>query len=354
MESLPQSATVAADLEIITQANLPWQKFSGKTVLVTGASGFLPAYLVETLLYLNNRILEKPVRVIGLVRNYAKAHQRFAKYLTEGYLSLLNQDVSQPIELSEDINYIIHAASQASPKYYGTDPVGTLSANVLGTINVLRLAQQQTALEGVLYFSSSEVYGELTPAQLPVRENQFGYLDPMRVRSCYAESKRMGENICASWVSQFGVRAIIVRPFHTYGPGMALDDGRVYADFVRDILQGRDLAMQSDGTARRAFCYLADATIGFFTTLLLGIAGQAYNVGNPEQEYSILELAHVVARLAPGQPRRVVEFLPATDGSYLPSPVNRLTPDITKLMALGWQPNTTVANGFARTIASYG
>jgi UDP-glucuronate decarboxylase len=349
MESFPESAIVADDLKTISQANLPWQKFSGKTILITGANGFLPAYLVETLLYLNNRIVKKPVRVIGLVRNYAKAYQRFTKYVEEGYLSLLTQDVSQPIELSESIHYIIHAASQASPKYYGTDPVGTLSANVLGTINVLRLAQQQSSLEGVLYFSSSEVYGELTPAQLPVRENQFGYLDPTRVRSCYAESKRMGENICASWVSQFGVRTIIVRPFHTYGPGMALDD-----DFVRDILQGHDLAMQSDGTARRAFCYLADATIGFFTALLLGVAGQAYNVGNPNQEYSILELAHVVAGLALTQPRQVIKFSPATDGSYLPSPVSRLTPDITKLMALGWLPTTTVANGFARTIDSYG
>jgi UDP-glucuronate decarboxylase len=354
MEATHQSATVITDLQAIIRTNLPWQKFSGKTVLITGANGFLPAYLIETLLYLNNEILDEPVQVIGLVRNYDKARQRFSTYFESGHLQLVTQDVSQPIEVNSEIHYIIHAASQASPKYYGTDPVGTLSANVLGTMNVLRLAQQQPAIEGVLYFSSSEVYGELTAAQLPVRENQFGYLDPMRVRSCYAESKRMGENICASWVSQFGVPAIIVRPFHTYGPGMALDDGRVYADFVRDILQGRDLAMQSDGSARRAFCYLADATVGFFTALLLGVAGQAYNVGNPDQEYSILQLAHVVAGIAPGQPRQVIEFSPATDGSYLPSPVSRLTPDIAKLSMLGWQPTTTVADGFARTIASYG
>ena len=350
---MSQSAIVTTDLQTIAQAELPWQEFSGKTVLITGANGFLPAYLVETLLYLNCQTLEKPVLVVGLVRNYEKARQRFAQYITNKNFRLLTQDVSLPLKLDYQVHYIIHAASQASPKYYGTDPVGTLKANVVGTLNVLQLAQSQADSCKVMYFSSSEVYGELNSEQLPVRENQFGYLDPTRVRSCYAESKRMGENMCVSWTSQFNVPTIIVRPFHTYGPGMALDDGRVYADFVRDVVQAKDIAMQSDGSARRAFCYLTDATIGFFTALLRGTAGQAYNVGNPTQEYSIIELARIVAALAPDKKCQVKEYVSSLDSSYLPSPVSRLTPDISKLAALGWHPEVGASEGFARTIANY-
>jgi nucleoside-diphosphate-sugar epimerase len=134
---------------------------------------------------------------------------------------------------------------------------------------------------------------------------------------------------------------------------MALDDGRVYADFVADILAQRDIQMKSDGTAQRAFCYLADATIGFFTVLLLGAVGEAYNVGNPEQELSMLELARTVAALVPQAATKVVEFQSPLNISYLPSPVSRLTPDVSKLAKLGWQPTTSVALGFARTIASY-
>jgi UDP-glucuronate decarboxylase len=350
--SIKNRTILHEDLQSISQVNLPWSDLTGKTVLITGASGFLPAYIVDTLLYLNRYVLPNPVRIIGLVRNLSKAKERFAYALNTGNLFFLEQDVSQPIAIEGNVHFIVHAASQASPKYYGIDPVGTLSANVLGTINVMRLAEQKKS-QGVLYFSSSEVYGQISAAQLPVKEQQFGYLDPTQVRSCYAESKRMGENICVSWASQFGVPAKIVRPFHTYGPGMVLDDGRVYADFVADVLAQRDIRMKSDGTAQRAFCYLADATIGFFTVLLRGLVGEAYNVGNPYQEFSILELARTIASLAIGTTIKVVEFQPPTNDTYLQSPVSRLSPDISKLMGLGWQPATTAVAGFARTIASY-
>ena len=163
-----------------------------------------------------------------MVRNRENFVKRFTHLLSDPNLTLLVQDVSAPIHLALPHHFIIHAASQASPKYYGVDPVGTLSANVLGTMHLLDLARHHPVIS-FLYFSSGEVYGET--ASVPTKESDYGYLDPTSVRSCYAESKRMGENMCVSYHKQYDVPAKIVRPFHTYGPGMKLDDGRVLRGF---------------------------------------------------------------------------------------------------------------------------
>jgi UDP-glucuronate decarboxylase len=342
---------VEEDLGNILKADLPWQQFDGKTVLVTGANGFLPAYLIETLLYRNEQREAVKTRVLGLVRNEDKARRRFAHYAGRTDIEFIIQDVAAPLELTRPVDIIIHAASQASPKYYGADPVGTLSANVFGTNHLLCLAQM-LKVERFLFFSSGEVYGQVNDAQIPTSEDDYGLVDPTQVRSCYAESKRMGENMCVSWHHQYGIPTVIVRPFHTYGPGMALDDGRVYADFVADILAGRDIIMKSDGSARRAFCYLADATAGFFTVLLKGQSGQAYNIGNAQGEAGILELAQRLMALFPEKGLKVISQAVAPD--YLQSRISRNCPDITKVKHLGWEPATTIEQGFLRTIRSFG
>lgn len=340
------------DLKFIYHSNIRWEAFANKTVLITGANGFLPAYMVETLLFANQMNPHFNIRVIALVRNFEKARQRFKYYEQDPHLHFIVQDISQPIELTEKVDYIIHAASQASPKYYGTDPVGTLGANVLGTINMMKLAEKN-AVDAFLYFSSGEVYGQLGDEYMPVREDNYGYVNPTQVRSCYAESKRMGENICVSWHHQYGIKAKIVRPFHTYGPRMLLDDGRVYADFVSDILSGRNIIMKSDGKAKRAFCYLADATVGFFTVLLKGQPAEAYNIGNPHEEHSIIDLAKTLAGLYPEKNVKVVEVETQNNDLYLKSPISRSSPNIEKVKTLGWNPSVSVKDGFKRTIESY-
>ena len=150
-------------------------------------------------------------------------------------LKFLVQDVCEKIIIDSKIDFIIHAASQASPKFYGKDPVGTINANVIGTINLLELAKRNK-VEKFLYFSSSEVYGNLNEEDIPTKEDKFGSIDPCNVRSCYSEGKRAGETICISWKHQYSIPVVIVRPFHTYGPGMDLNDGRVYADFIKNIV----------------------------------------------------------------------------------------------------------------------
>lgn len=343
---------IQEDLKNIFQSDIDWERFFNCTILITGASGFLPAYLVESLLYLNYINPKNNIKIIALVRNIENAKSRFKSYVDNINLRFVVQDVSTTIEVEEDIHYIIHAASQASPKYYGIDPVGTLKANVLGTLNLLDMAVSKNVLS-FLYFSSGEVYGEVDVEQVPTKESEYGYLDPTQVRACYGESKRMGENICVSYFHQYGVPAKIVRPFHTYGPGMKLNDGRVYADFVADILANKDIVLHSDGTAKRAFCYLSDATIGFLRVLLNGENGEAYNVGNPNQEYSILQLAEQLVELYPAKNLKVIKHVANEGTSYLQSPIKRNSPDINKINKLDWTPKISVKEGFERTIESY-
>ncbi len=348
---MKRSTIIQGDLARITSAPLPWTELNNKAVLISGANGSLPAYMVETLLYLNET-QGFNIRIIGLVRDLARASARFTAYLERPELQFVQGDVSTvEVTVLPHADVIIHAASQASPKYYGSDPVGTLSANTLGTANLLRHAVNCHA--SFLYLSSGEVYGAVPAEHIPTGEQDYGYVDPLNVRSCYAESKRMGENMCVSWHHQFGVNARIVRPFHIYGPGMRMDDGRVYADLVRAILNGEDICLSSDGSATRSFCYLSDAVAGFFHVLLKGQPAAAYNIGNPYEEWSILDLAKTLCTIRTDKELQVQVKQAVAEG-YIVSPITRSVPKIDAAIALGWKPAIGVREGFTRTLRHYG
>ena len=339
---------IEEDLGFISAADLPWGRFEGRTVLVSGASGFLPAYMVETLLYLNEGChRHAPTTVVGLVRNEAKARRRFAAYDGRPDLRILVQDVCEETRWDGAVDFIVHAASAASPKYFGSDPVGTLSANVLGTRHLRELARARRS-SGFLFVSSGEVYGRVDPEKMPLREDTFGCVDPLDVRSCYGESKRMGENMCVCWGHQHGVPAVIARPFHTYGPGMSLD-----ADFVADVVRRRPIVLHSDGLALRPFCYITDVILGFFTLLLRGAVGHAYNLGNEHAEISIRDLAHLLSGLMPGDRLEVIHAAGTPAPGYLPSRLSRNLPDTTRARELGWSPKVGLEEGFRRTIRSF-
>lgn len=341
---------IAEDIRTVIAAdNIDWYKLSGKTVLITGANGFLPAYMVLTLLALNDE-LNLGIRILALVRNREKAKVRFKDLLTRNDIELIVQDVSKPIAIEEDIHFIIHAASQASPKFYGSDPVGTINANVLGTSYLLELAAQKK-VEKFLFFSSSEIYGLVDENKIPITEKDYGYIDSTNVRSCYSEGKKLGETLCVSWMHQYQVAVSIIRIFHTYGPGMDLYDGRVFADFIADIVYNRDIVMKSDGVAIRAFCYLTDAITGYFLVMLNGVNGEAYNVGNTKGEISVIDLADKLITLFPEKNLKVIRKEQSVAG-YIQSSVQRVVPNTDKLQALGWKAKVDVATGFKRTITS--
>jgi nucleoside-diphosphate-sugar epimerase len=350
--SMEHNHIIRGDIVRIASTNLPWEMLRSKTILITGGSGFLAAYLVKALLTIG-KLHQLNLKVICLARRLRSVESRLSSCLKDRDLTVILHDISQPLPNNfPRADFIIHAASQASPKYYGVDPVGTLLANSSGTAFLLEYAVRSQA-ERFLFFSSGEVYGVPLNTNQLISEQDYGYLDPMNVRSCYAESKRVGETMCVAWGQQHGLHTSVVRPFHTYGPGMALDDGRVFADFVADVVAKRDIVLKSDGLALRPFCYIADATIGFLTVLLKGGKAEAYNIANPEAEISIGDLAVLVANLFPERGVGVRIEMSTSSNSYLKSPISRSCPSIEKIKSLGWTPTISLKDGFRQTIQSY-
>lgn len=340
------------DLDRILSAQIPWGRFRDKTILVTGGGGFLASYLIKSILSIN-KIHNLNTRVVCLGRSRSSVESRLSAYLESPEFTFCQHDITQPLPPSLPLaDFIVHAASQASPKYYGVDPVGTLLANSVGNMYLLEHAVKSQS-ERFLFFSSGEVYGTPSNPDKLVDEQDYGYLDPMNVRSCYAESKRLGETMCVAWARQHHLHTNVVRPFHTYGPGMALNDGRVFADFVADAVAGRDIIVRSDGLAQRAFCYIADATIAFLTVFLQGEKSEAYNIGNPYAEISIADLARKISSLFPEKRISLIFDEATREKGYLKSPVSKSIPSIEKIKKLNWYPKTGLDEGFRRTILSF-
>ena len=343
---------VTDDLAQITAAPLPWAKLDGKTVVVTGAAGLIASYLVEALLYRNETGTGAPMRVVATARNMDAARQRFAAYAGRADLEMVAHDAAQPLRYEGRVDYIVHAAGQATPSYFGSDPIGTYLPNVMGTHHLLERAFRDQSI-GALFLSSGAVHGALHSDAPVLDETVYGVVDPLDPRASYAESKRMGETICRSWFMQYGVPVRMARIGHTYGPGMRRSDERAFAQFVFSALDGRDIVLNSDGSAVRSYSYLADTTTALLMLLLMGKDGDAYLVANPGATCTIRELAELVAKLAPSGNVAVTRASASPSAHYLPNRDPTRPIDITKMRALGWEPRTGLREGFLRTLESY-
>ncbi|MFT4234763.1 MAG: NAD-dependent epimerase/dehydratase family protein, partial [Microbacterium sp.] len=239
-------AVMTEDLDEIIARDLPWEKLNGTTVLVTGASGMLPSYTVRSLLALNDA-RDASITVIGLVRNEEKARRLLSDIVDRDDFQLLAQDVSAPLTIDGPVDYVVHGASAARPSLHAADPVGTIRANLLGTFGLLDLCVAKQS-RGFVFMSSAEVYGSQPAGTELISETSYGGFDILNPRACYSEGKRAAETICATYQAQYDLTCRIVRFGHIYGPGMAMDDGRVQADFAANVVNGRDIVLNSDGT----------------------------------------------------------------------------------------------------------
>ncbi len=346
MHATVRSAVLQRDLDAIRARPLPWDQLSGGTVLVTGASGMIPSYVAYSLLALNDAA-GAGITVLGLVRNGDKARRILADVIDRPDFRLIEQDVTAPLDPPDRLDLVVHGASAARPAHHATNPVGTIKANLQGTFNLLDLCVRAGCPRFAL-MSSAEVYGRQPPGTDLITEDSYGSVDILNPRSCYSEGKRAAETITTSYVAQHGIGGTIARFGHIYGPGMALDDGRVQADFAADVIAGRDIVLNSDGSATRTYTYVADAVAGMWYAILSGDE-LAYNIADPRGMVSIRELAEAFARVRPGKNLRAVTRRSSDGRSY--NPVKGQALDSTRLAALGWRPEVGLADGIDRTIA---
>lgn len=336
--------------DIATIANgvgQPATALAGKTILISGGAGFLGHYFLNTFRYLNEHVLEQPCRVIS-VDNYITSIADQSEDIHDRQITNVWADVTNPLPIRQDIDYIIHAAGLASPVYYMKYPLETIESAVTGAKNLLELARKNT-LQGFLFFSSSEIYGDPDPTMVPTPEHYCGNVSSVGPRACYDESKRLTETICSIYHQKFNVPTKTVRPFNVFGPGMRHDDRRVVPMFAYAALNGQTLPVHSDGHQTRTFCYITDAMIGFLKTLLLGQAGEAYNIGNDDNEISMRDLAKMMTELVPTQADFQTIPYPAT---YPAGEPQRRCPDLSKAKAhLDFHPKVSLREGLEKFIA---
>jgi UDP-glucuronate decarboxylase len=299
-------------------------------ILLTGAAGFLGSHLTNRLLSENHQVIGVDDFSTGSIGNLIGA-------LTNPNFSFHEHDVREPFKANVDA--ILNFACPASPKHYQLDPVRTIETNFLGIINMLHLAKETGAR--ILQASTSEVYGD--PNISPQPETYWGNVNPIGIRSCYDEGKRAAETLCFDYKRQYGVDARLVRIFNTYGPHMAVGDGRVVSNFIVQALLNRPITIYGDGSQTRSFCYVSDLVEGIYRMLMHDDQPTSpINLGNPG-EFSMLELAEKVLTITNSSSEIVFEALPLDD------PKQR-KPDISLAKSfLGWEPITNLADGILMT-----
>jgi UDP-glucuronate decarboxylase len=361
-QQLTAQQVVENDLQYIA-ANLAeeFPRLAGRNLLITGGAGFLGHYLVQSALYWN-RTRSGPRINVTVFDNYIRGVPAWLKKLEgDPHLQLKRHDLAEPLPANMgEFQYIIHAASIASPTYYRKDPISTMDANVNGLRNLLEYARTRLhsgkTFEGLLFYSSSEIYGDPTPENIPTPETYRGFVSCTGPRACYDEAKRYGETLCVNFAQQACVPVKSARPFNNYGPGLKITDRRVLPDFARDVLNGRDITMLSDGSPKRTFCYVADAICGYYKILVKGPPGEVYNIGVESPEISVLELAERVVSLArePFSSSGKVVRRCSSDEHYLLDNPNRRCPVIEKARReLGYNPSIGINEGLRRALLWY-
>ncbi len=326
-------------------ARIPYEMCEGKTFLITGANGFLASYMTDTLMCLKREGYIQKCTVIALCRNREKAERVFAEWLGDKDFYLLIQSVEEKIVYEGKIDYIIHAASCSTTHLFESNPADVMTANLIGSYNLLELAREKN-VSGFLFFSSGAVYGDTEAEE--IREEETYAIDYLEPKNCYAVGKRAGEALCRAYWKQYHVPAKGVRISHTYGPGIDLNDGHVYSDFAKSIVEGAALVIKGDGLASRPFCYVSDAIRAFFLILLRGGGGEMYNMANPEMNVTIKELADLLTQTV--FPERELGVIVQTPS--VAKRAQKVRINIEKLKRLGWHPEIGLELGFQRLVKS--
>ncbi len=333
--------------EIVVNLKTESKKLKNANILVTGTNGMLAKYMVRTLIKLNKTVLNNSMTLYLLSRKDSSI-----TYGKSKNIKYLIQDVSEPLPKIKKLNYIIHAASKAAPKIYLENKIDTLRANILGLFNILNLVTKDT--KGILYFSSGAVYGLINSVK-KIKENNICFTDHLDDRSSYGEAKKICETVCMNYYRENKYPINIIRLFHTFGPGLNINDGRVFSDFVKNVIDKKPIDIKGDPNLKRPLLYIKDATIMFFKILLADKHGEIYNVGNPKNLITVKKMAEYSSEsINKLKGLKIPVIISKKNVNYYKGALKNINPDISKFIEkFKYTPDTTAKEAFFRTIASY-
>lgn len=343
--SLLNSRIYIEDLKQACESTVDFKQLKNKSVMITGASGLIGSFIADTLMY-SNKEMNMNITIYALGRSAKRLEDRFHEYIGNDLFHIVEHDVNEKIDFNFEVDFIIHAASNAYPAAFNTDPVGTILSNVCGTDNLLRYGSSKNA-KRFLFVSSGEVYGQCTDDIEEFHESYSGYVDPTKARSCYPASKRTAETLCTSYTKQYGLDTVIVRPCHCYGPNVTKSDNRASVQFINNALQDNDIVLKSAGSQLRSYCYIADCVSALLTVLIQGKSCEAYNIANPDVKVTVAEYAKIVAEMCG---RKVVFEQPDIVAKQEQTPIQKQVLCADKLESLGWKGCYSIDKGIRNTL----
>ena len=339
------------DVRNVAKLNLPWEKLQKKSIMLSGATGMIGSFLVDVILEKNlSDNLNCTVYALG--RNEKKANERFSRYISDPHYKFISYDAKDPLSCEgvDKIDYLLHLAANTHPILYATDPIGTITTNIIGVQNMLEFAVEHKATR-FAFASSNEVYGENRGDVELFDEDYCGYINCNTLRAGYPESKRCGEALCQAYKAQKGLDVVILRLTRSYGPTMLMSDTKAVSQFIKKGLAGEDIVLKSAGTQYYSYTYMADAVSGLLYALLCGENGEAYNIAEEQSDIMLKDLASIIAGIKGKQV--VFEIPDAVEAAgYSKATKARLNGE--KLKKLGWMPKYTIETGMKRTIEILG
>ncbi len=340
------------DLQLIASFKaIPWESLKGSSILLSGATGMIGSLLVDAVLY-KNMMEGLNCNVIALGRNAEKARKRCSSAWESKYFKFVECDVNkaETMPFAPQADYVLHLASNTHPVAYSTDPIGTISANIIGTQNMLDLAVRCKA-KRFLFASSNEIYGENRGDTELFDESYCGYIDCNTLRAGYPESKRCGEALCQAYKRQKGLDVVVARLTRSFGPTLQLTDTKALTQFLKNGLNKEDIVLKSSGTQYYSYTYAADAVTGLLTVLLKGVNGEAYNVADQPCDIQLRDLAKMIADLSG---TRVIFDLPSETEAAGFSKATKARLNGNRLKELGWLVSYSLNEGVKRTLEVLG
>lgn len=344
--SLYDSKLYLEDIGYAASLDLPWERMKDKSIVLSGATGLIGSFLIDFIMR-KNEIDALNCTIYAIGRNKGKAEERFGSRIDNSHFHFIEQDINEPLNVDVDnVDYVLHLASNVHPVQYATDPIGTITTNILGLQNMLEFASSHKS-KRFLFTSSCEIYGKNRGDVELFDENYCGYINCNTVRACYNESKRCGESLCQAYKSQKGLDVCIARLSRTIGPTMLMSDTKASSQFIKNGIVGEDIILKSEGKQYYSYSYVSDAVSGLLYILLEGKNGEAYNIADDSGDITLKDFASTVASFI-GQ--KVIFELPDAVEASGYSPATKARLDGRKLQTLGWKPQYDIRAGIKRTI----